>query len=138
MRRAVLDQDPPHRLRGRGEEVGAAVPLRLVTLADEPEIGLVDQIGRLEGLPRGLAGEPLGGQPAQFLVDQGQELLGGPRVALLDRREDVRDVAHRSESPESSNPAASTRPERRRSDCQRARAGQMGWLPRLTSTTARR
>ena len=107
---SVLDQDPAHRLRGRREEVSAAVPLRLVTFADEPEIGLVHQVGRLEALPRGLAGEPLGGQPAQFLVDQGQELLGGPRVALLDRREDVRDVAHRSESPESSNPAASTRP----------------------------
>ena len=70
---SVLDQDPAHRLRGRGEEVGAAVPLRLRPFADEPEIGLVDQVGRLKGLPRCLAGEPLGGQPAQFLVDQRQE-----------------------------------------------------------------
>ena len=107
---SVFDQDPAHRLRGRGEEVGAAVPLRLGIFADEPEIGLVHQIGRLEGLPRGLASEPLGGQLAQFLVDQGQELLGCLQVALLDRREDLRDVVHRKESPERNNPAASTRP----------------------------
>ena len=67
----VLDQDPAHRLRGRREEVGAAIPLLLVTFADKPEIGLVHQIGRQEGLPRGLASEPLAGQPAQFVVDQG-------------------------------------------------------------------
>ena len=75
---SLFDQDPAHRLRGRREEVGAAVPLLLGTFADEPEIGLVHQVGRLEGLPRGLAGEPLAGQLSQFLVDQGKELLGGP------------------------------------------------------------
>ena len=68
---SLFDQDPAHRLRGRREEVGAAVPLLLVTFADEPEIGLVHQVGRQEGLPRGLASEPLVGQPAQFVVDQG-------------------------------------------------------------------
>src|SRR5262249_19275217 len=107
---SVLDQDAPHRLRGCGEEVSMAVPLLLLTLADEPEIGLVDQIGRLKALPRRRARESVGGQAAQFLVDQRQELLGGLQVAPLDRREDVRDVVHRGESPESSNPAASTRP----------------------------
>src|SRR5262249_7401166 len=106
----VFDQDPAHRLRGRREEVSMAVPLRLGTLTDEPEIGLVHQIGRLKALPRILAREPPAGQLAQFLVDQRQELLGCLQVAPLDRREDVRDVFHRGESPESSNPAASTRP----------------------------
>jgi hypothetical protein len=68
---SLFDQDQAHRLRGRREEVGAAVPLLLDILVDEPEIGLVYQMGRLEALPRDLASEPLAGQPAQFVVDQG-------------------------------------------------------------------
>ena len=41
--------------------------------------------------------ELLGGQLAQFVVDQGQELLGGLGIAVLDGREDARDVVHRRE-----------------------------------------
>jgi hypothetical protein len=106
----VLDQDPAHRLRGCCEEVIMAVPLRPGTLADEPEIRLVHQIGKLEALPRVLAGELPGGESAQFLVDQRQDLLCGLHVAPLDRRRDVREVAHRGESSGGSNLAASTRP----------------------------
>jgi hypothetical protein len=35
---SLFDQDPAHRLRGRREEVGAAVPLLLDFLVDEPEV----------------------------------------------------------------------------------------------------
>ena len=36
----------------------------------EPEVGLVNQGGRLQGLAGLLLREALGGQPAQFVVDQ--------------------------------------------------------------------
>ena len=46
------------------------------------------------------------GQLAKLVVDQRQELLGGLRIAVLDGREDARDVVHRRESPGADGPAA--------------------------------
>ena len=66
--------------------------------ADEPQVGLVDQGGRLERLPRLLLGQLLGRQLAQLVVDQRQELLGGVRVALLDGGQDAGDVGHAGQS----------------------------------------
>ena len=54
---------------------------------------------RLERLTGLFLGEPLSGQPAQLVVYHGQQLVGGLRVALLDRREDVGDVVHAGCSP---------------------------------------
>ena len=66
---------------------------------DQPEVGLVDQGGGLEGLPRLLLGQLLRGQFAQLVVDQRQQLLGGLGVALLDRREDPCHFIHRRRRP---------------------------------------
>ncbi len=49
----LLDEDAPHRLGCGGEEVAAILPGRAVPVADQPEEGLVDQRGRLEGLSVG-------------------------------------------------------------------------------------
>ncbi len=54
----------------------------------------MNQGGRLQGLAGLLLREPLGGQPAQFVVDQRQELGGRFRVTPLDGREDLRDIVH--------------------------------------------
>ena len=43
----MVDQDPPHRFRRGGEEVPPAVEL---LVADQPQIGLVDQGGGVEGV----------------------------------------------------------------------------------------
>ena len=91
----VLDEDATHRLGRRGEEVAAAIPPLGLLAIDEPEVGLVDQGGGLERLPRLLLGEPLLGEPPELAVDERQELLGRPRVALLDGREDAGHVVHR-------------------------------------------
>ena len=40
--------------------------------ADQPQVGLVDQGGRLERLPGRLAGQPGGGELPQLVVDEGQ------------------------------------------------------------------
>jgi len=66
----LLDQDAAHGRGGRGEEMAAPVPVGRRARPDEPEVGLVNQGGRLQGLAGLLVREPLGGQPAQFVVDQ--------------------------------------------------------------------
>src|SRR5688572_2691446 len=76
-----------------------AVPALRVLLSDQPEVGLVDQGRRLERLARLLLGQPLRGQLAQLVVDQGQELLGRVGVAPLDGREDAGHVVHRRRPP---------------------------------------
>src|SRR5262249_46372830 len=81
----VLDQDPAHGRGGRAEKMAATVPAeRRGTSPHQPHVRLVNQRGRLERLPGLLLGQLLSGQLAQLVVDQGQELLGRPGVALLD------------------------------------------------------
>ena len=53
-----------------------------------------DQGRGLEGLARSLLGHLLGGQLPKLFVNQRQELLGSPSVALLNGREDACDVGH--------------------------------------------
>ena len=62
--------------------------------ADQPEVRLVDQGGGLERLPRLLVGQPGGGEPAQLVVDEREQVGGGLRVAGLDRGQDLGDVGH--------------------------------------------
>ena len=66
----VVDQDAAHAFRGRREEVGAIAPRGLLVAA-ETEPDLVDERGGLEGLAGRLPRQLGGGQPAQFVVDQG-------------------------------------------------------------------
>jgi hypothetical protein len=47
-----------------------------------------------QGLAGLLLGQPLGGQAAQLLVDQGKELDGSARVPLLHCVQKVGDVVH--------------------------------------------
>ena len=80
------------RRSGRGRSSAAAW-----LAAHQPQVGLVDQGRRLERLARLLLRQPLGGQLAQLVVDERQELLGGGRVAVLDRGQDPGDVGHAAE-----------------------------------------
>ena len=82
----MIDQDAAHGLGRGGEEVAAAVPVLGLLDVHESEVGLVDQGRGLERLPGRLVGQPLGRQLPQLVVDQGQQLPGGVRVALLDGR----------------------------------------------------
>jgi hypothetical protein len=84
-----------HGARGGREEVPAAVPVLFLVFADQAQVGLVDQGGGLERLPRRFPGQLLGGQFAQLVVDQGQELAGGVGIALIDRGQDSANLAHR-------------------------------------------
>src|SRR5262245_19283893 len=90
----LIDEDAAHGLGSGGEEVAAAIPPLHLLGVHQPQIGLVDQSGRLEGLAWFLLGQLLGRQLAQLIVDQRQELLGGVGVALLDGGQDLGDFAH--------------------------------------------
>ena len=89
-----LDEDAAHGLGGGGEEVIPPVPMPLVTLADQPQVGFVNQGGRFQRLPRLLLGEALGSQSAQFIVDEWQQLGRRMPVASLDVAQDASHVAH--------------------------------------------
>src|SRR5262245_52549424 len=90
----ALDEDSPHGLGGCPEEMAAAVPAPFVRRADEPEVRLVDQGSRLQGVAGGLAGELGGGKAAQLSVDQREQLGGRTLIALADGVEDLCYFAH--------------------------------------------
>jgi hypothetical protein len=78
----VFDEDAAHGLGRGGEEVAPAVPLRRVRWSDQPQVGLVDQGGGLEGLARLLPGDPRRCELPKLVVDERQQ-LGRGRVQQL-------------------------------------------------------
>jgi hypothetical protein len=67
----LFDEDVPHGPGGGAEEVAAAVPAG-VLLAHEAHISLVDQGGRLKGLPGRQPAGQRDGQPPQLRIDDRQ------------------------------------------------------------------
>jgi hypothetical protein len=49
---------------------------------------------RLEGMTRSFVSHFVRGHPAQFVIDQRQQLISGLRIAVFDGVEDSRNVAH--------------------------------------------
>ena len=62
--------------------------------SSQPEPGLVNEGRGLQRLAGGFAGHLVRRQLAQFLIHQRQQFLGGLRVALPNRFEHARDLAH--------------------------------------------
>jgi hypothetical protein len=54
----------------------------------------MDEGGGLEGLAWVFVGQFGGSELAQLVIDERQQALGGDGVALLDLRQDTRDVRH--------------------------------------------
>ena len=66
----LLNEDSPHGLSHRGEELTSTIPtLRLLGI-DEPDVGLMHQRRGLQRLPRLFFPQLLGGQLAQLVVDR--------------------------------------------------------------------
>src|SRR5262249_25084283 len=93
---SVLDQDAPHRFGRGGEKVATAVPVLGLFDIHQAQIGLVNQGRGLKRLAWLLLSEFLGCELAQFVIDQGQQLVGSLRIALLDSRQDARNFVHGS------------------------------------------
>jgi hypothetical protein len=89
----IVDQDETHGFGGSGKEVTAA---RELSIANQPQVCLMNQTGGLQRLPRFLLRQLLAGELAQLVIDQRQELLSGLKVALLDGGQDTGDVGHSS------------------------------------------
>ena len=62
--------------------------------AQKPEVGFVDEGGGLKRLSGTFVRHLLHRQFAQLVVDQGQQLAGSLRIALLDGAQDSGDVVH--------------------------------------------
>ena len=73
----LLDQDLAHRPRRGAEEVPPALPAGIL-VADQPQVGLVDQGGRLERLPGAQLLRQRRGQAAQLVVDRRQQVRRRP------------------------------------------------------------
>ncbi len=89
----LLDEDPPHRLRGGGEKEPAILPAA-GALAQEPEIRLVDERRGLERLSGLLPSELQRRQLAQLVVNQRQQLTGCTRITVFNGAQDAGYVIH--------------------------------------------
>ena len=88
-----IDEYLPHRLRGGGEKVAAALPLPLLG-SSQAQPGFVNEGGGLEGVSSRLVPHFQGRKAAQLFVNQGQKLLGGLGFALPHAIENARNVVH--------------------------------------------
>src|SRR4029079_16886836 len=87
-------QDSSHGLGRSRKEMAATVPGRFILTLHESEICLVHQRGRLECLSRLLTRQFCRCQLTQFVVNQRQQLFRGLWIAVLDLRQDTRDIGH--------------------------------------------
>jgi hypothetical protein len=72
----VVNQNPPHALRGDGKEMDAALPIN-VTLCDQTHVGFIDQRGRLQRVIATFTVHAATREAMQLAVDHGQQLIGG-------------------------------------------------------------
>ena len=87
----VVDEDVAHGDRRDRKEVGPPAPVR-ARLVDEAQVGLVDQLGRLQPAVR--PAQVVARAHPQVVVDERQQLVGRGAVAAAQLAEQRRD-AHR-------------------------------------------
>src|SRR5215510_8384181 len=91
---SVIDQDPTHDLSGDTEEMSTILPIDLA-LVDEPDVRLMYQGRRLQGVVGALAPKLARGHPAKLRVDEWQQLTERSAVATAPIAEQCRDVRRR-------------------------------------------
>jgi hypothetical protein len=87
-----VDQDLSHGFGGDAEEVAAT---GIGSIADEPKVRLVHERGGIETVIGTFLGHLHRGQPAKLVVDERQQQLGRPGVAVLRVGKDTGYFAHR-------------------------------------------
>jgi hypothetical protein len=88
----ILDQNPPHRLSRSRKEVATAVPVLGFLDVHKPDVRLVHQRRRLQGLSRLLVDELGRSQFAKLVVHEGQQFHGRRRIAGFNLGQDLRGV----------------------------------------------
>jgi hypothetical protein len=89
----AVDQDSTHRLGHHGEEMGAILKFWGL-IGHEPEPSLMDESRRLKCMLGRFVGEFVSRQPAQFLVNERQQLISSSSVASLHAAQKVGYLAH--------------------------------------------
>jgi hypothetical protein len=69
----MINHDVPHHLRGRRDKVGPALPHRRGVI-DQPEVGFVENRGRLQRVAGSLPAHVMVGEPVQFRMHQREQL----------------------------------------------------------------
>src|SRR4051794_38431693 len=92
---SVLDQNPSHRLGGRGEEMSPAAPVLRLFDISEPQVSLMNQHRRLQRLSGFFVCDSMRRQFAKLLIDQWKELVGSTSVAVACIDENARELVHR-------------------------------------------
>jgi hypothetical protein len=92
---SVLDDDAAHGLACSSEEMATGVPVLFAFLANQSQIGFVDESRSLQRLAVFLLSQLLGSKLAQFVINQRQELLAGVRLTALDGGQDSGHVIQR-------------------------------------------
>lgn len=94
---SVLDQDPSHGLRRRGEEMAAPTPLRRWLVLYQAQIRLMDECCGLQRLAWVFSRQTLSRQAAQLVVHQRKKLTGSRRIPFAGGIQVTSDVAHQSD-----------------------------------------
>ncbi len=89
---SVIDKNPSDRLSGDGKEMGPVLPFGAL-LIHQFQVSLVDECSRLECVARALLLHQLFGERSQTVVNQRQELIRRPAVALAGVHEELGNVS---------------------------------------------
>lgn len=92
----ALDENAAHAFGRSGEKVTATVPVLCLGAIDKSDVGFVNEGCWLEGMVRGLLRHAMGREPAQFDVDEWQQVLGCRWVAGFNLLQYLRDFVHRA------------------------------------------
>jgi hypothetical protein len=92
----VIDQDPAHDLRRHTKEVRPILPIDL-PLIDEPQVHLMNERRRLQGVAGPLAAKLARRYATEFRVDEWQQLIERTAVAATPSTKQRRDVAGRGQ-----------------------------------------
>ncbi len=86
----LVDQDLPHGSRSGCEEMTPMIPTG-VSVADQTHVGFMHQRRWFQGLPWPHVRHSCPGKYPQLVIDQRQQLVGGPRVAVANGVQELGD-----------------------------------------------
>src|SRR4029453_18660256 len=89
----MVDEDAPHHARRRAEKMPSPFDGHRAQRR-QPQVGLMDQVRRLQRVLGAFVLQQAGRQAAQLAVDDGEQLLERGRIARVPPVQQMRDVTH--------------------------------------------
>src|SRR5436309_7517185 len=90
----MVHENSPHRFGGGDEEMPAAVEL---LIADQSQIGFVNEGGGIEGVAGRFRCHPRGGEFSHLVVHEWEQVGGGLAIAGLGSIEEAGHIGHAAE-----------------------------------------